>query len=72
LRKEYGHDLVGLYREAKKQGLALSIPDVEKTLTWVNEYHDNPLLRYEFAETRELPLCADLFPIVSAILEASK
>lgn len=72
LRKKYGHDLVRLYGEAKKHGLSLSGNDIETTLAWVNEYHDKPLLRYEFAQTRELPICAELFPIVAELITASK
>jgi hypothetical protein len=72
LRKKYGHNLVSLNTEAKKRGLRINVNDIEKTLARINEYHDKPLLRYDFAQTRELPICAELFPIVTELIKASK
>lgn len=74
LRKNpFGHNLENLYGEACKHGLLLSIPNVVGTIEWINEYHDKgALLRYDFENMRELPMCETLFPIVEAILVASK
>jgi hypothetical protein len=68
--KPYGHDLVYLYDEAVRRGLALNVPHADKTLRSLNAYHQKPVLRYDFAETRELPRCCALFPIISTILDA--
>jgi len=72
-RKPYGHDLLKLYAEARARGLKVSIHKAAELLEWVNEYHDQgALLRYDFTETRELPSCSTLFPIVKEILAASE
>lgn len=72
-KKPFSHNLVNLYGEACKRGLSISLHKVEETIEWINEYHDQgALLRYDFAQTRELPMCATLFPIVQAILAASE
>jgi hypothetical protein len=42
-------------------------------IEWINEYHDKgALLRYDFENPRALPMCETLFPIVEAILVATK
>ena len=72
-RNPYGHDLASLYSEAVKRGLSVNVLGIEKTLNLLNKYHDKgAILRYDFANTRELPVCRDLFPIVSALASASK
>ena len=72
-RKPYGHDLLKLYAEARARGLKVSVHKAAELLEWVNEYHDQgALLRYDFTETRELPSCATLFPIVKEILAESQ
>jgi hypothetical protein len=71
-KKPYSHDLAALYSEAVRRGLSVSIPDLNKTLEHLNQYHSKwARLRYNFSDTRELPLCSDLFPIISALLHAS-
>jgi hypothetical protein len=71
--KPYGHDLHSLYGEACKHGLSISILNVAVTIEWINEYHDKgALLRYDFENPRALPMCETLFPIVEAILVATK
>ena len=73
LWKTHGHDLDSLYGEARKRGLSISFPNVAVTIEWVNEYHDKgALLRYDFENPRALPMCETLFPIVEAILVATK
>jgi hypothetical protein len=70
-RKPFGHDLVRLCAEARKRGLTLSTHQADALIQWINEYHDKgALLRYDFTETRELPNCDTLFPIVDEILKA--
>ena len=72
-RKPYGHDLLKLYAEARARGLKVSVHKAAELLEWVNEYHDQgALLCYDFTETRELPSCATLFPIVKEILAESQ
>jgi hypothetical protein len=72
-KNPYGHDLASLYSEAVKRGLCVNVPGIEKTLNLLNVYHHKrAILRYDFATTRELPLCRDLFPIISALAGASK
>ena len=72
-KKPFSHNLVNLYNEACKRGLSISLPNIEDTIAWINEYHDQgSLLRYDFTNARELPMCTTLFPIVEAILVASK
>jgi hypothetical protein len=72
-RKPYGHDLVALYSEAVRRGLFVAVPDINKTLEHLNQYHGKgAILRFNFSDTRELPLCSDLFPIISALVNASK
>jgi hypothetical protein len=72
-KKPYGHDLVALYSEAVRRGLAVAVPEVDKTLEHLNQYHSKgAVLRYNFSDSRELPLCSDLFPFISALLNASK
>jgi hypothetical protein len=72
-RNPYGHDLVSLYSEAVKRGLQANVPDMESTLKLLNTYHHKgAILRYDFASTRELPVCSDLFPIISGLLNASR
>lgn len=71
--RPYRHNLLNLYDEACRQGLVLSIQDARNLIEWVNEQHDeDALIRYDFTKTRELPACATLFPIVEAVLAASK
>jgi hypothetical protein len=73
LRRQYGHDLVSLYNEACQHGLAVSFPDIDNAIVWINEFHSRgALLRYDFANMRELPMCSTLFPLVEVILAASK
>ena len=72
-KNPYGHNLQALYSEATKRGLKVSVPHVEAIIEWVNEYHDKgALLRYDFTQTRELPNCSTIFPIIEEILAASK
>jgi hypothetical protein len=70
-KKPFSHNLVNLYAEACKRGLSISLHQVDETIEWINEYHDQGALRYEFTQTRELPMCETLFPIVEAVLAAS-
>jgi hypothetical protein len=73
LQKKYSHNLVSLYKAACNRGLIISFPDIDNTLAWINEYHGKgALLRYDFTNPRELPMCATLFPLVNAVLSASK
>jgi hypothetical protein len=68
-KKPYGHNLVALYSEAVKWGFSLPFPRVEH----LNKYHrSGASLRYNFSEMRDLPLCSDLFPMISELLNASK
>jgi hypothetical protein len=71
LSNHYCHNLDRLYSEAVKRGLDLSsISDVKDKIAWINEYHDKgALLRYS-DETKLLPQCSTLFPIIDAILIA--
>ena len=71
--RPYGHSLVALFAEACKRGLSVSSQHVAKDLIeWINEYHDKgALLRYDFTQTRELPNCSTIFPIITEILVAS-
>jgi hypothetical protein len=72
-KKPYGHDLVSLYSEAVNQGLCISVSGIERTLHQLNRYHHKgAILRYNFSETRELPLCSDLLAIASALVNATK
>jgi hypothetical protein len=71
-RRPFGHDLGELYKEAKKHGLALTSSDAEGYLDAMNQNHRDGTIRYEFAETRTLPMCDLLIPLVVEILEASK
>ena len=72
-RKPYGHNLVNLYAEAQTRGLSISLPDAEHLIKWSNEFHDgDAFVRYEFTITRELPMCAVLFPLIEEVLSASK
>jgi HEPN domain-containing protein len=71
-RRPFGHDLVRLYDEAKRHGLALSDDDAE-TIAWINEWHcDGVRIRYEFTAERTLPMCVTLFPLAEAMINASK
>jgi len=72
-KKPYGHDLVALYSEAVRRGLTVAVPNIDKTLEYLNRYHNKgATLRYVFAHRRELPLCSDLLPIISALVNASR
>jgi len=72
-KKPYRHDLVVLHKAAKTHGLSLSIDDVDKMLEWINEWHNDQVkIRYEFTKERTLPMCATLFPMIEAIISASK
>jgi len=72
-KKPFQHNLLNLYDEACRRGLALSIHNARGHIEWINEYHDQgALIRYEFTQTRELPSCGTLFPIVEEVLAASK
>lgn len=72
-KKPYGHGLVSLYVEANKLGLSIDVPDAEKLIEWINEWHnDSVKIRYEFAKQRTLPMCATLFPLAEAIIAASR
>jgi hypothetical protein len=72
-KKPYSQNLQSLYGEACKRGLKVSVHKVDELIEWINEYHDQGApLRYDFTQTRELPSCSTLFPIVKEILAASK
>lgn len=72
-KKKFGHDLDRLYDEAVKRGLSLNVENAEKLLVWVNEWHNEGVkIRYQFIGERTLPICATLFPLVEAIISASK
>ncbi len=72
-KRPFGHNLVNLYATAQQHGLRLSVPDADKFLAWINEYHDrDALIRYEFTKTQTLPMVEVLFPIVAALIEATK
>jgi hypothetical protein len=69
--KPYAHDLDHLYSDAVQRGLSLPAHSKE-LIAAVNECHSAHIIRYEFATTREVPTCKDLFPIVEATLAACK
>ena len=79
-KKPYEHNLDHLYREAVKHDLKLEehgldpgfIPDVKPTIAKLNEYWKSALLRYDIELIKQLPNCAGLFPIIDALLAASK
>jgi hypothetical protein len=72
-RHPFGHNLVRLYETAQQHDLRLSVADAGEFLAWANEYHDRDgAIRYEFTETRTLPMVETLFPIVAALIEAGK
>ena len=75
--KRYRHNLDSLYETAViDHGLELSsIPDAQRIITWVNEYHSrgDPIrhaLRYA-AKTRRMPGGCVVFEIIDAILLAA-
>jgi hypothetical protein len=71
--KSYRHDLVKLYGAARQYGMSLGLPDVDDLLAWINEWHsDGVKIRYEFASQRTLPVCATLFPLAEAIINANR
>ena len=68
-KKPYGHNLVALSSEAVKRGFSWPVRGVEH----LNKYHCyDASLRYNFYEMRDLPLCSDLFPMISELINASK
>jgi hypothetical protein len=69
LPKHYGHDLVRLYGDAKKKGLALTTPNAAEYIEWMNDFHKNGSIRYVFAEDRTLPLCENLVPVIDEIIK---
>jgi hypothetical protein len=70
--RSYRHNLARLYGAAKQRGMSLSVQDAETMLGWANEWHcDGVKIRYEFAKPRTLPVCNTLFPLASAIINAS-
>jgi hypothetical protein len=70
-KKPFGHDLVQLYAEAKRRGMSLAISDADELISWINEWHDDVKIRYEFANHRTLPICKTLFPLTAAIINSS-
>jgi hypothetical protein len=73
LQKQYGHDLIRLYEEAKSHGMMLAVGNVDRDILWINEWHGaGASIRYEFDEQRTLPICETLFPLARAILDASR
>ena len=69
----YGHNLQKLLDEAGRRGLSVSSPHARDYVEWLNVYHDKgSLLRYDFAHTRELPMCKAIFPIIEEISSASR
>ncbi|MGA2411417.1 MAG: hypothetical protein ABSG46_13635 [Candidatus Binataceae bacterium] len=73
LKKQYGHDLIGLYEAAKSRGMRLAVSNVDRDILWINEWHgDSASIRYEFDEQRTLPICGTLFPLAHAIFDASR
>jgi hypothetical protein len=72
-RKPFGHNLIGLFEEAKRRGLALDLANADEFIAWVNEWHcEGVKIRYDFTEARTLPMCQDLFPLIEAILAACR
>jgi hypothetical protein len=68
-KKPYVHDLDRLYSDVVEHGLSLPTGSKE-LIAAINECHNAHIIRYEFATTREVPTCKELFPIVEAILAA--
>ncbi|AZG76702.1 hypothetical protein [Methylocystis rosea] len=71
-KKPFGHDLVELFDAAKKSGLTLNFEHADEMISWVNEWHSTVMIRYEFTQHRELPICAELFTLAHEILDWSK
>jgi hypothetical protein len=72
-RKPFRHNLIRLFEEAKNQGLALDLRNADESIAWVNEWHcDGVKIRYDFTETRTLPMCQELFLLIEAILAACR
>jgi HEPN domain-containing protein len=70
-RKPYGHNLIVLFKEAERRGLVLSLDNTDELITSANEWHDNAVkIRYDFTETRTLPMCQEIFPLIDEILVA--
>ena len=65
------HDLDQLYSDAVQHGLSLPTGSKE-LIAAINECHNAHIIRYEFATTRAVPTCKELFPIIEAILAACK
>lgn len=73
LKRMFGHDLLGLYEEAKSSGLELNYENADRDIFWINEWHAAGAgMRYDFDETRTLPICKTLFPLVDEIIATSR
>ncbi len=69
-KRPYGHDLERLYSEALRHGLSLRFADANKMIAWCNEWHSGRIkIRYKFTETRTLPMCRVVFPLIEEIIE---
>lgn len=64
-KKPFGHDVVALYNEAIKLGLALNEPDIDETLAWNNEWHATTIIRYQVTKEITLPMCTTLFSLAN-------
>lgn len=71
-KKPFRHNLRALYAKAVKCGFNLDYPEAESMIEWINEWHDGAKVRYDFDEARDLPTCAEILRLATAIFRASE
>jgi hypothetical protein len=69
LRLGFAHDLDDLLKEARGAGLAVSDPDTDSVISYLNKY-SRAALRYDFAFA--MPLASDVLRVTKALAKDTK
>ena len=69
MRLGFAHDLDDLLKEARRVGLAVSEPDTDSVISYLNKY-TRSVIRYDFAFA--MPLVSDVLRVTKALAKDTK